>query len=48
MTARIVKIIREIRPQVILTHDPHGDYGHPDHIAAHQATVAASCRRRSE
>ncbi len=41
VTARIVKIIREVRPQVILTHDPHGDYGHPDHIAAHKATVAA-------
>jgi LmbE family N-acetylglucosaminyl deacetylase len=38
---RIVKIIREIKPQVILTHDPHGDYGHPDHIATHKATVAA-------
>ena len=38
---RIVKIIREIKPQVILTHDPHGDYGHPDHIATHKAAVAA-------
>ncbi|APV43807.1 N-acetyl-1-D-myo-inositol-2-amino-2-deoxy-alpha-D-glucopyranoside deacetylase/mycothiol S-conjugate amidase [Dehalogenimonas formicexedens] len=38
---RIVRIIREIKPQVVLTHDPHGDYGHPDHIATHKATVMA-------
>ena len=41
VAARIVKIIREVKPQVVLTHDPHGDYGHPDHIATHKATVAA-------
>jgi N-acetyl-1-D-myo-inositol-2-amino-2-deoxy-alpha-D-glucopyranoside deacetylase/mycothiol S-conjugate amidase len=41
VAGRIVKIIREIRPQVILTHDPHGDYGHPDHIAVHKAATAA-------
>ncbi len=41
VAARIVKIIREVKPQVILTHDPRGDYGHPDHIATHKATVAA-------
>ena len=41
VTGRIVKIIREIKPQVILTHDPCGDYGHPDHVAAHKAATAA-------
>jgi N-acetyl-1-D-myo-inositol-2-amino-2-deoxy-alpha-D-glucopyranoside deacetylase/mycothiol S-conjugate amidase len=41
VAGRIVKIIREIRPQVIITHDPCGDYGHPDHVAAHQAATAA-------
>jgi N-acetyl-1-D-myo-inositol-2-amino-2-deoxy-alpha-D-glucopyranoside deacetylase/mycothiol S-conjugate amidase len=41
VTERIVKIIREVTPQVILTHDPCGDYGHPDHIAVHQAATAA-------
>ena len=41
VTARIVKIIREVRPQVVLTHGPNGDYGHPDHIAVHLATTAA-------
>ena len=33
--------IREIRPQVIITSDPSGGYGHPDHIAVHRATVEA-------
>ncbi|AKG52818.1 N-acetyl-1-D-myo-inosityl-2-amino-2-deoxy-alpha-D-glucopyranoside deacetylase MshB [Dehalogenimonas sp. WBC-2] len=41
VTARIVKIIREVRPQVVLTHGANGDYGHPDHIAVHLATTAA-------
>lgn len=38
---RLVRIIREVRPQVVLTFDPNGGYGHPDHIAIHQHTVAA-------
>jgi mycothiol conjugate amidase Mca len=40
-TARLVRIIRETRPQVIVTYDERGNYGHPDHIAAHRAAVAA-------
>jgi LmbE family N-acetylglucosaminyl deacetylase len=38
---RIVKIIRDIKPQVVVTHDPVGGYRHPDHIATHRATLAA-------
>jgi len=38
---RLVRIIREIRPQVVVTFDPTGGYGHPDHIAIHRHTVAA-------
>lgn len=38
---RIVKIIRELKPQVVVTHDPIGGYRHPDHIATHNATVKA-------
>jgi N-acetyl-1-D-myo-inositol-2-amino-2-deoxy-alpha-D-glucopyranoside deacetylase len=38
---RLVKIIRRERPQVVLTFDPSGGYGHPDHIAIHHHTVAA-------
>ena len=37
----LVEIIREVRPQVVITYDERGDYGHPDHIKAHQVTVAA-------
>ncbi|MCB0240613.1 MAG: PIG-L family deacetylase, partial [Anaerolineae bacterium] len=38
---RLVGIIREQRPQVVITFDPSGAYGHPDHIAIHNHTVAA-------
>lgn len=38
---RLVEIMRRVRPQVVLTFDPHGGYGHPDHIAIHRHTVAA-------
>ena len=30
---RVVALIREVRPEVVITHDPTGGYGHPDHIA---------------
>ena len=38
---RVVKIIREIRPEVVITFDPIGGYRHPDHIAINNATVKA-------
>lgn len=38
---RLVRFIRDVRPQVVLTFDPTGAYGHPDHIAIHKHTVAA-------
>jgi LmbE family N-acetylglucosaminyl deacetylase len=41
VAGRIVKIFRELKPEVVLTSDPIGGYGHPDHIAIHQATVMA-------
>ncbi len=41
VTGRIVKVMRDIRPDVVITHDPSADYGHPDHIATHNATVKA-------
>jgi LmbE family N-acetylglucosaminyl deacetylase len=41
-TARAVaRFIRRLRPQVVITFDPIGGYRHPDHIAAHKATVEA-------
>ena len=33
--------LSELRPQVVLTSDPYGGYGHPDHIAVHLATLRA-------
>lgn len=40
-TGRIVRLIRAIQPQVIVTFDPFGGYGHPDHIFVHQRTTEA-------
>jgi LmbE family N-acetylglucosaminyl deacetylase len=39
--AAIAGHIRRIRPQVVLTFDPFGAYGHPDHIAICQFATAA-------
>ena len=41
VAGRMVKIIRELRPDVIITHDAGGGYGHPDHVATHDAVVKA-------
>jgi len=38
---KLVDLLREIRPQVVVTFDPTGYYGHPDHIAISQFTMAA-------
>jgi mycothiol conjugate amidase Mca len=40
-TRRLVALIRRYRPQVLVTYDEHGGYGHPDHIACHEITLAA-------
>ena len=37
----LVAIIRERRPHVVVTYDPMGGYGHPDHIQTHTVTTAA-------
>lgn len=39
--ARVVDVIRQERPLVMLAYDETGGYGHPDHIKAHQVAVAA-------
>ncbi len=41
VVSRLVGIIRRVRPQVIVTFEPNGGYGHPDHIAVHRHTLAA-------
>ena len=38
----LVKIILEIKPQVLITYDEFGGYGHPDHIKAHQVAMLAA------
>ncbi|KHD72751.1 1D-myo-inositol 2-acetamido-2-deoxy-alpha-D-glucopyranoside deacetylase [Actinoplanes utahensis] len=40
--AHLVEIIREIRPQVMITYDENGFYGHPDHIQAHRVAMRAA------
>ena len=37
----LVAIIREQRPHVVVTYDPNGGYGHPDHVQTHTVTSAA-------
>ena len=37
----LVAIIREQRPHVVVTYDPNGGYGHPDHVQTHTITSAA-------
>lgn len=38
----VVTIIREVRPQVLVTYDEFGGYGHPDHIQAHRVAMYAA------
>jgi N-acetyl-1-D-myo-inositol-2-amino-2-deoxy-alpha-D-glucopyranoside deacetylase len=37
----LLEVIREVRPQVVVTYDPNGFYGHPDHIQAYRVTMRA-------
>src|SRR6185369_14573015 len=41
---KIAAHIRRVRPHVVVTFDPFGAYGHPDHIAISQFTTAAIVR----
>ncbi|MFJ8503127.1 N-acetyl-1-D-myo-inositol-2-amino-2-deoxy-alpha-D-glucopyranoside deacetylase [Streptomyces avermitilis] len=38
----LVAVVREVRPQVLVTYDPDGGYGHPDHIQAHRVAMRAA------
>ncbi|MEU8673613.1 N-acetyl-1-D-myo-inositol-2-amino-2-deoxy-alpha-D-glucopyranoside deacetylase [Streptomyces sp. NPDC048560] len=40
--ADLVEVIRSVRPQVLVTYDPDGGYGHPDHIQAHRVAMRAA------
>ncbi len=39
--AALAEVIADVRPQVVVTYGPDGGYGHPDHIRAHEVTMAA-------
>ncbi len=38
----LVEVILEVRPQILVTYDPDGGYGHPDHIQAHRIAMRAA------
>ncbi len=40
--ASLVEIMRELKPQVMITYDANGFYGHPDHIQAHRVAMRAA------
>ena len=42
----LVAVIDEIHPDVLLTYDADGGYGHPDHVAAHQVALDAAAAAR--
>ncbi|MEU6034669.1 PIG-L family deacetylase [Actinomadura sp. NPDC047616] len=39
---RLAALMERYRPQVVVTYDENGGYGHPDHIQAHRITMAAA------
>ena len=39
---QLLEVILEIKPQVLITYDENGGYGHPDHIKAHQTAMRAA------
>ena len=41
-TAPLLELVDRYRPQVMVTYDSNGFYGHPDHIMAHRITMAAA------
>jgi len=41
VAGRVVRYIRQLKPEIVITFDPIGGYKHPDHIHIHQATVLA-------
>lgn len=41
VTRRVVEVIRDLKPHVVVTFNRYGGYGHPDHIAIQRATTKA-------
>ncbi|GAA4546263.1 N-acetyl-1-D-myo-inositol-2-amino-2-deoxy-alpha-D-glucopyranoside deacetylase [Amycolatopsis samaneae] len=44
---QLAEILAEVAPQVVVTYDAFGGYGHPDHVRAHEITMAAATRAAS-
>lgn len=38
---RLVAVIRSVRPRLVVSYDPFGVYGHPDHVQAHRVATCA-------
>ncbi len=47
-TDRLLDIMRETRPDVVVTYDESGGYGHPDHIMTHRVAVEAFNRAQGQ
>lgn len=43
---RLAEILREVRPQVVITYNERGFYGHPDHVTANRITNLALSEAR--
>jgi len=41
LLAELIDYVRRLKPQVVITHDPYGGYGHPDHIRCCEVVTAA-------
>ncbi len=41
VTRRVVEVMRDLKPHVVITFNKYGGYGHPDHIAIQRATTQA-------
>ncbi|MDO4908315.1 MAG: mycothiol conjugate amidase Mca [Corynebacterium sp.] len=41
VVGKVVKVIRDFKPHVIITYDEHGGYPHPDHLKVHEVSMLA-------
>src|SRR5262245_25550672 len=46
-TERLLRVVDEERPDVVVTYDETGGYGHPDHLRTHEVVCVAQARRPS-
>jgi N-acetyl-1-D-myo-inositol-2-amino-2-deoxy-alpha-D-glucopyranoside deacetylase len=44
----LLEVLGEVRPQVLVTYDPNGGYGHPDHIQSHRVAMRAAELARAD